>query len=129
MPCHPTPFDGFPFVFALDTDTWFTIGELRFRYTDTEMVEKIKNGLEEMGKSGRLSSFPRSIDTMSIFVAVEYAVKWINGEVAKESVDMNVLQELIEQELGLPVTLTLREENSEILDNFVLINVDELLIF
>ena len=125
MPCHPSPFDGFPQAL----DIWNMVDSpLRFR-TDSEMVEAIRVELSERDMSGRLASLPVTFDTLSTIVAVEYAVKWINGEVAKESVDMNVLQELIEQELGLPVTLTLREENSEILDNFVLINVDELLIF
>jgi len=42
---------------------------------------------------------------------------------------MHVLQEIIEHELGLPVTLTMYEENGEVLENIILINVEELLIF
>jgi len=125
MPCCPTPFDGLPLALALFGSLESALSE----FTDVEMVEIIREHLEAMGMLGRMASFPRSLDMMNIVVGVEYAVKWINGEVPREGIDMDVLHEIIERELGLPARLTLYEEDGVVLDNFVLINVDELMIF
>jgi len=125
MPCCPTPFDGIPFALAL----FGCLGSALREFTDVEVVEIIREHLEAMGMLGRMASFPRSLDMMNVVVGVEYAVKWINEEVPREGIDMDVLHEIIERELGLPVRLTLYEEDGVVLDNFVLINVDELMIF
>ena len=55
---------------------------------------------------GRLSAKPVRADYMFTIIAADYAVKWINGEVPREGVDVEVLKQLMEEFAGVEVFLT-----------------------
>jgi hypothetical protein len=64
-----------------------------------------KAALAEKGMSGRLSTWPVYDTFMYTYVDAEYAVKWINGEVPKEGVDVEELKQLMEEYAGVEVFL------------------------
>jgi malate synthase len=75
----------------------------KFSEEDISNINKI---LSSKNMLGRISTWPVNDEYMYTFVATEYAVKWINGEVQKESVDIEVLWQLMEDYTGVRVHFT-----------------------
>jgi hypothetical protein len=85
---------------------------------------------------GRLSAWPVDENFMYTITATEYAVKWINGEVPKEGVDVEVLKQLMEDFAGVEVWLTpfvddgtyenleKTEPTGKTYDNFLMMRMD-----
>jgi hypothetical protein len=99
-----------------------------------EAISDIARGLKEKGELGRVSTWPVEDIYMYTAVAAEYAVKWINGEVPKEGVDVAVLKQLMEEYAGAEVHLTpytdeypyVKEGTGETYENFLLMRMDYL---
>jgi hypothetical protein len=93
-----------------------------------------KAALAEKGMLGRLSTWPVYDSFMYSYVGAEYAVKWINGEVPKEGVDVKALKQLMEDYAGVEVYLTLYTDEypytekgagtGETYDNILLVRMD-----
>jgi len=69
-------------------------------------IEKTRDYLAELGMLGRVSSWPVPYEFMFTYAATEYAIKWINGEVKKEGIDVSVLGRIMEGYTGVKVYLT-----------------------
>jgi len=136
-PCDPSPYHGFPT--ALGITPYFPSGEynergeevMRLKIT-SEVVNAIMTSLSDKNMTGRLSTWPVQHETMLTYVGVEYAIKWINGDVPKEGIDVDVLRSLMEDYAGVNVTLTpftdefpyVEEGTGETFDNFLMVLMD-----
>jgi predicted small lipoprotein YifL len=116
-PCHPYPFHGYPVgefggVIDLASGEYFDLGYSYLPYKDDfeKCIEigiaKVRADLEGKGDLSRLSTWPVFDSFMYASTAAEYAIKWINGEVPKEGVDVAVLTQLMEEYAGVNVYLT-----------------------
>ena len=92
----------------------------------TTWAEGTQAALAEKGMLGRLSTWPVDNIFMYAYAGSEYAIKWINGEVPKEGVDVEVLKQLMEDYAGVEVYLTpyTDEESGETYENFLLMRMD-----
>ena len=87
LACCPSPFHGFPEAF--DIEMGEGIPDLGYIISETSRIAASRN------MTGRLSTWPVPIIMMSTSVGVEYAIKWINGEVPKTGIDDKVLMDCI----------------------------------
>jgi len=82
------------------------------------IIAETRNFLEERNLLGRISTWPVSVNTMLTNAAVEYGIKWMNGEVPQNGIELAVLQQIMMDfiatysgEDGLGVTLTRHSQN------------------
>jgi len=71
-----------------------------------DIFARIRAVLAGKNMLGRLSTWPVKDEFMYTFAAAGYAAKWINGEVAKDGVDVKVLKQIMEDYAGVEVHLT-----------------------
>jgi hypothetical protein len=120
LQCCPSPYKGFPAALGITgpdgtEESIWDIG--RF-----EMIERTTAILEKQGALGRFSTYLISDVDLLTWVAVDYGVMWINGEVSKEGIDMAALQKCIEAYTGPGAEIEPLEEQGGVLDNFLLIS-------
>jgi len=104
-------------------------GSLRPR---EEIIADIRAALSEKDMLNRVSSWPVMDDKLLSYASVLYAVKWINGEVPREGIDVDVLRQLMIDYAGVNVTLTpftdefpyAEEGTGETFDNFFMVLMD-----
>ena len=119
QPCHAV--HGLPlFLQTLD----IFVGDYEEK-SNKELIARIRGVLAEKDMLGRISTWPTTEHAVTTACA-EYAVKWINGEVPKEGVDVAVLKQLMEDYAGVEVYLTpyTDEESGETYENFLLMRMD-----
>ena len=104
---YPSPY-GFTSVFQMEE-------ELRNRWADPscsrididrDVISGLTKAIAKKNMLGRLSTWPVEADHMYTMTAAEYAVKWINGEVSKDNIDIEILKQLMEEYAGVEVYLT-----------------------
>jgi len=131
QPCHPSPFHGYPAAFGLeafvpsgDNDQ---DGNEILRLIDTrKLIETIRENAYTQGRTGRIAMIPKSPSMLWTAMGVEYAIKWINNEVDRYAIDLDVLseigREIILQESGeeVEVTLEVLEVDGRVYPNFIL---------
>ena len=108
QPCCPSPLHGFPAALGIEG------GVLDMEWVIAETSRIIK----DKGVSGRISTWPVPASIAETYTGVEYAIKWINGEVPKEGLDLNVLKECMIEYTGVDVVFTAYQENGVTYDNF-----------
>ena len=122
QPCCPSPFHGFPTALGLEA-IGLDVGR---------MVAETRKVAEENGMLGRLSTYPVPLAMTFTNVGAEYAIKWINGEVSKTSIDDNVLlgcfDDYVIEMTGASIAAQMisYSENNAKLDNFKLVMMDYL---
>lgn len=84
-------------------------------------VEQINQKIIEAGLSGRFSYIPMIDSILLAMVAADYAVKWMNGEVPKEDVDVEVLRECLEAYTGPGVDIETYTEEGITYENYLLL--------
>ena len=85
QPCCPSPYHGFPE--ALGIETGEGMPDLNFVISESSRISAGKN------MTGRLSTWPAPLTLMSTNAGVEYAVKWIKGEVPRTGIDDKILMD------------------------------------
>ena len=75
QPCCPSPYHAFPASLGL---------EIKAGGDDTEALKAIAAVLKEHNALGRYSTWPSPVNMSIIDVSVEYAKKWIAGEITQE---------------------------------------------
>jgi hypothetical protein len=133
QPCCPSPYHGFPLALGLISE-----GQSVFDVADTQdaesiIVAKTTEKLRENNMLGRVSTWPVPAAFLFTNVGVEYAIKWINGEVPKDSIDIAVLEQCMADYAGVECfarTLGSYESDSYISDehfsNWLLVREDYL---
>jgi hypothetical protein len=94
--------------------------------TYQELIRVIREEAVRLGATGRVSLWPMDPADFYNALAFEYAVRWINGEVDGEGVDLDLLaeigREIIMEEIGEPVGVSL--ERHPDFPNFILAMMD-----
>jgi len=96
------------------------------------LIEMVRVTLEEKNMLGRIASF--AIETSLLFpiAAAEYGVKWMNGEVPREGIDLCVLEQIMSEIIAeytgtqLGVTLNAFAEDGLVYENYILVFPDYL---
>ena len=128
---HPSPYGGL-YAALLDPN------DLYYKETlvDEETIAKERAALAEKNMSGRISIWPREPSDLLTDASVEYAIKWMNGEVSREDINVDVLKQLMEDYAGVECFLTPyvdddlyyinreKEGTGETYDNFLLMLMD-----
>lgn len=78
QPCCPSPYHAFPASLGL---------EIQAGGDDTEALKAIAAVLKEHNALGRYSTWPSPVNMSIIDVSVEYAKKWIAGEITSKNDD------------------------------------------
>jgi len=94
--------------------------------TYRELISEMREAAGFRGATGRLASWPMSSEALYMTMAMEYAIRWINGEVDRDYIDLDVLteigREIIYRETGEPVGVSLERHPDH--PNFILAMMD-----
>jgi len=96
--CCPSPFHALPAALGIEAPV-DPEGDV------AEMLEAMEAALAEAAPEGRVVTWPVPVNMLFIEAGVEYAVAWINGEIA-ERVDRAALVAIMEEISGGSVVLT-----------------------
>ena len=110
QPCCPSPFHGYPTALGIEGGT----GDMAYVISETNRI------LGEKGVLGRFSTWPVPAAMMATGASVEYAIKWLNGEVPQEGIDVEVLKQCMKDYSGVDISITAYEENGVTYDNFLM---------
>jgi predicted small lipoprotein YifL len=99
QPCCPSPYHGFPVALGL-------ISEEDARYTGRlplleQAIFETTRILKEDDMLGRVSTWPVPTAFLFTHASAEYAIKWLNGEVPKEDIDIAVLEQCMADYAGV----------------------------
>lgn len=92
QPCCPSPFHGFPNALGLEAKS-----------TEAEMIEEVTNKIAELGRTGRLSTWPVQINRVMVEGATYYALDWMDGKIT-EKVDIEKMTEACKKAAGAEIT-------------------------
>ena len=111
--CCPSPYHAYPSAFNIDTAGH----EGDIEYLNAEIAKKVA----EYGNSGRMSTWPISVNMTMIEAGFNYANKWINGEIT-ERCDADALLAEIQAVGGEGMEISNYSDDNGTLDNFFMIN-------
>ena len=111
--CCPSPYHAYPSAFNIDTAGHE--GDIAY------LNEQIKAKVAEYGNTGRMSSWPISVNMTMIEAGFNYANKWINGEIT-ERCDADALLAEIQAVGGEGMEISNYSDDNGTLDNFFMIN-------
>lgn len=111
--CCPSPYHAYPSAFNIDTAGH----EGDIDYLTAEIAKKVA----EYGNSGRMSTWPLSVNMTMIEAGFNYANKWINGEIT-ERCDADALLAEIQAVGGEGMEISNYSDDNGTLDNFFMIN-------
>ena len=86
LQCCPSPYHAYPSAFNISTEGHE--GDVAY------MLEQIKAKVAEYGNSGRMSTWEVSVNMMMIESAVEYGIKWCEGEITERCDEAALLAEM-----------------------------------
>ena len=124
QPCCPSPYHGFPEALGIETSE--SQPDLNYIISETRRIAAAKN------MTGRLSTWPVPLTMIFTNAGLEYAIKWINGEVPKEGIDDKVLLDCINAYIrevtgqDIDFCMTSYAEEDRVYDNFKLLLVNYL---
>ena len=110
--CCPSPYHGYPSAFNISTEGHE--GDVPY------MLEQIKAKVAEYGNSGRMSTWEVPVNMMMIEAGVEYAIKWIEGDITDRCDEEALLAEM-KLIAGDATTISHYSDANGELDNFFLI--------
>ena len=111
--CCPSPYHAYPSAFNIDTAGH----EGDIDYLNEQIAAKVA----EYGNSGRMSTWPISVNMTMIEAGFNYANKWINGEIT-ERCDADALLAEIQAVGGEGMEISNYSDDNGTLDNFFMIN-------
>ena len=111
--CCPSPYHAYPSAFNIDTAGHE--GDIDY------LNEQIKAKVAEYGNTGRMSTWPISVNMTMIEAGFNYANKWINGEIT-ERCDADALLAEIQAVGGEGMEISNYSDDNGTLDNFFMIN-------
>ena len=95
QPCCPSPYHAFPASLGL---------EIQAGGDDTEALKAIAAVLKEHNALGRYSTWPSPVNMSIIDVSVEYAKKWIAGEITSKNDGAAIAAMFVEKAPGAIVS-------------------------
>jgi hypothetical protein len=118
-PCDPSPYHGYPLALGVMSND-YDGGRLELDYVISESARMLK----EHGVLGRFSNWPVPASMMFTHAAVEYAIKWLNGEVPKEGLDTAVLAQCMKDYAGVDAFLRDYDEGDGHFPNWQFVLLD-----
>ncbi len=122
QPCCPSPYHGYPTALGIESGD-YTEDSLK------NVISQTAAKLDEKGVLGRFSTWPVPVAMMGTVASTEYAIKWMNGEVADtNTLDLKVLEECMKDYAGVSVVTSPYAETANgttvTYDNYRLIIMD-----
>ncbi|MCL2367018.1 MAG: DUF3798 domain-containing protein [Oscillospiraceae bacterium] len=136
--CCPSPYHRYPTAFGLEIFVptgQYVEGEPIYRMLiSRDLTLAMRDVIYAQGMTGRISTVPVSQSMLWTAMGVEYAMRWINNEVDKDIIDLDVLTEIgrefIWEETGedAGVTLEMLDVDGYVYPNFILTLMDYILL-
>ena len=108
QPCCPSPYHAFPASLGL---------EIQAGGDDTEALKAIAAVLKEHNALGRYSTWPSPVNMSLIDVSVEYAKKWIAGEVTSKN-DGAAIAAMFEEKAPGAIVSNYTNADGQTFDNY-----------
>ena len=108
QPCCPSPYHAFPASLGL---------EIQAGGDDTEALKAIAAVLKEHNALGRYSTWPSPVNMSIIDVSVEYAKKWIAGEITSKN-DGAAIAAMFEEKAPGAIVSNYTNADGQTLDNY-----------
>ena len=134
QPYYPSPYSAFSHVFPLENELSKKHYDPSFSVLEVtrEAINSIHKAIADKNMLGRLSTWPVEDEHMYTMMAVEYAIKWISGDVSREGIDVDVLKQLMADYAGVEVFLTPYTDQypytefgtGETYDNYLMMRMD-----
>ena len=106
------------------------VGATQGRFDVECLIQEAQAALEERSISGRLASWPMSTRLLFPLAAAEYGMRWAQGDVPSQGIDMDILEEimagLIAEYTGTVHGVSLKNliYDDVVHDNYVLVLLD-----
>ena len=108
QPCCPSPYHAFPASLGL---------EIQAGGDDTEALKAIAAVLKEHNALGRYSTWPSPVNMSIIDVSVEYAKKWIAGEITSKN-DGTAIAAMFEEKAPGAIVNNYTNADGQTFDNY-----------
>lgn len=108
QPCCPSPYHAFPASLGL---------EIQAGGDDTEALKAIAAVLKEHNAQGRYSTWPSPVNMSIIDVSVEYAKKWIAGEITSKN-DGAAIAAMFEEKAPGAIVSNYTNADGQTFDNY-----------
>ena len=108
QPCCPSPYHAFPASLGL---------EIQAGGDDTEALKAIAAVLKEHNALGRYSTWPSPVNMSIIDVSVEYAKKWIAGEITSKN-DGAAIAAMFEEKAPGAIVNNYTKADGQTFDNY-----------
>ena len=108
QPCCPSPYHAFPASLGL---------EIQAGGADTEALKAIAAVLKEHNALGRYSTWPSPVNMSIIDVSVEYAKKWIAGEITSKN-DGAAIAAMFEEKAPGAIVSNYTNADGQTFDNY-----------
>ena len=108
QPCCPSPYHAFPASLGL---------EIQVGGDDTEALKAIAAVLKEHNALGRYSTWPSPVNMSIIDVSVEYAKKWIAGEITSKN-DGAAIAAMFEEKAPGAIVSNYTNADGQTFDNY-----------
>ena len=108
QPCCPSPYHAFPASLGL---------EIQAGGDDTEALKAIAAVLKEHNALGRYSTWPSPVNMSIIDVSVEYAKKWIPGEITSKN-DGAAIAAMFEEKAPGAIVSNYTNADGQTFDNY-----------
>ena len=108
QPCCPSPYHAFPASLGL---------EIQAGGDDTEALKAIAAVLKEHNALGRYSTWPSTVNMSIIDVSVEYAKKWIAGEITSKN-DGAAIAAMFEEKAPGAIVSNYTNADGQTFDNY-----------
>ena len=108
QPCCPSPYHAFPASLGL---------EIQAGGDDTEALKAIAAVLKEHNALGRYSTWPSPVNMSIIDVSVEYAKKWIVGEITSKN-DGTAIAAMFEEKAPGAIVSNYTNADGQTFDNY-----------
>ena len=131
-PCCASPLHGFPIALGIEVE----LGNVDLNW----VIDETSRILAEKNMAGRMGNWPVPMAFLYTHVGVEYGIRYLNGEVAFDTVDHAVLSECISnyimEAVGREIDVSLKAyhepfgatENFDVeLDNFIWILMESII--
>jgi hypothetical protein len=111
QPCCPSFYHGFPAALSLSGFSYDGFGSISASIDDPRLLAELEfmpavisetaQILKDKGALGRLSTWPAPVNMLMANAGAEYAIKWLNGEVPREGIDLDVLKQCMVDYAGV----------------------------
>lgn len=108
QPCCPSPYHAFPASLGL---------EIQAGGDDTEALKAIAAVLKEHNALGRYSTWPSPVNMSIVDVSVEYAKKWIAGEITSKN-DGTAIAAMFEEKAPGAIVSNYTNADGQTFDNY-----------